>query len=159
MFCYRKMDRYLWFFGEVLVKLHDQGRETRLERWVGRGWGRQEHRSAGRGSRRGRRGGRPQQRSTRRQTFLFHFYVLVGLKSGEGDGLLFLFLFNWTGKWALSMLVCIDLFCQLSVYRWVSPVRFGVNSLSIHDQCELQIITQKIVIFCDWNVKSWFFKI
>jgi hypothetical protein len=75
--------------------------------------------------------------------YFFIFYVLVGLTSGEGDELLFFFfIFNWATSGSLSMSACIDFLCQLNAYRWVPPIRFGVNLLSIRDQCELETIPE-----------------
>jgi hypothetical protein len=50
---------------------------------------------------------------------------------GKETNCFFFFLFNWAGKWALSMSACIDFLCQLSAYRWVPPLRFCVNSRSV----------------------------
>jgi hypothetical protein len=67
----------------------------------------------------------------------------------DGDYLfyfLFCMIFNWTDMWGPQQY---NLFCHISADMWVSHVRFGVNSRLTRDQCELQKITQKIVVFCD----------
>jgi hypothetical protein len=88
----------------------------------------------------------------------------VGVVAGQEDGAkpIFLFafsifpfsfiflIFNWADKWALlSMSASLFFLCQLGAHSWVPSTRFGVNSLSIHDQCKLRIITRKVVVFCD----------
>jgi hypothetical protein len=49
----------------------------------------------------------------------------------------------------LSMSATLSFLCHISTDRRVPLVRFSVNLQSTPDQCELRIITRKVVVFLD----------